>query len=204
MSDFHDSHPFSHKWTGIRGTSGGLTLFKAFSELYHNDRDSQKGNDSGYSYTKSYFDAETKTSYILHWSASNGISQIEHLFSLGNTIHKKGADNIGDKNHGHAASVAFFNPTVMYSESKALSNGNYQSLSFKVKEFDDRVEKMNTGEETDYRAISVKEYMKIRRDKDEMQHEIITKIKNSIDDNEMKSDLELILDSNKAILALIA
>ena len=198
MSDFHDSHPFSHKWTGIRGTSGGLTLFKAFSELYHNDRDSQKGNDSGYSYTKSYFDAETKTSYILHWSASNGISQIEHLFSLGNTIHKKGADNIGDKNHGHAASVAFFNPTVMYSESKALSNGNYQSLSFKVKEFDDRVEKMNTGEETDYRAISVKEYMKIRRDKDEMQHEIITKIKNSIDDNEMKSDLELILDSNKS------
>ena len=197
MSDFHDSHPFSHKWTGIRGSSGGLTLFKAFSELYHNDRDSQKGNDSGYSYTKSYFDTETKTSYLLHWSASNGITQIEHLFSLGNTIHKKGADNIGDKNHGHAASVAFFNPTSMYSESKALSNGNYQSLSFKVKEFDDRVEKMNTGEETDYRAISVKEYMTIRRDKDEMQHEIITRIKNSIDDNEMKSDLESILDSNK-------
>ena len=194
MTDFHDSQPFSHKWTGIRGTSGGLTLFKAFSEWYHNDCDSQK--DSGYSYTKSYFDVDTKTAYILHWSGSSGISQIEHLFSLGSTIVKKSSDNIGDKNHGHAAAVAFFNPTSMYSES--LADGKYQSLTFKVKDFDDRVEKMNTGEETDYRAISVKDYMSIKREKNALYHEITTKIKDSIVDSEMKSDLESIMASNKS------
>jgi len=198
MSDFHDSQPFSHKWTGIRGSSGGLTLFKAFSEIWHNDRDSQKSNTSGYSYTKSYLDPITKSAYILHWSGSSGIGEIEHLFSLGSTIYKKGADNIGDKNHGHAAAIAFFNPTSMYSETKALTDNKYQSLNFKVKEFDDRVESMNTGEETDYRAISVKDYMTIRRDKSASQHDIITKIKNSIVDTEMKLDLESILDSSKS------
>ena len=198
MSNFHDSHPFSHKWNTIRETSGGLTLFKAFSELYHNDRDSQAENSSGYSYTKSYFDATTKTAHLLHISGSTGISEIEHLFSLASTIRKKGVNNIGDKNHGHAAAIAFFNPTTMYSETRSLADGKYQSLMFRVKDFDKRVEKMNTGEENDYRAISVKDYMSIKREKDGAYNEILTKIKDSIVDSEMKTVLESILDSSKS------
>ena len=196
-TNHHDSFPFSKMWTSIRETTGSLTLFKAFSEWYHNDVDSQKEKGSGYSYTKSYFDPITKTAYVLHWSGSSGIGEIKHLFSLGNTIPKKGANNIGDKNHGHAAAVGYFNPTCIYSESRALSDGNYQSLTFNVKAFDKHVEKMKTGEITDYRKISVDDYMNGQYQKNIAHQDIITKIKASIVDNDMKSDLESILNSSK-------
>jgi len=57
---------------------------------------------------------------------------------------------------------------------------------------------MNTGEENDYRAISVKDYMSIKRAKDEAYNETIKKIKDSTTDIEMKTDLESILDSSKS------
>ena len=189
----HNSHPFSMKWAQIKGKSGGMNLPKALTEFFDNDIDSQlKG---GYTYMKSMMNPLTGKASLAIWSGGMGLKDIAHLYGLGVTIPKKGEGNIGDKNHGHSAAVAFMSPETIYSESRA--DGEVNALEFKCEAFNERVETMNTCENPDYRSIDVQEYMTVTSSRQDLYAGALSNLVKSVRTSELKDSMTAILNLTK-------
>lgn len=189
----HNSHPFSMKWAQIKGKSGGMNLPKALTEFFDNDIDSQLKD--GYTYMKSIMNPLTGKASLAIWSGGMGLKDIAHLYGLGSTIPKKGEGNIGDKNHGHSAAVAFMSPETIYSESR--SDGQVNALEFKCEAFNARVETMNTCENPDYRSIDVQEYMTVTSSRQELYAGALSNVVKSLRTSELKDSMSAIINLTK-------
>ena len=194
----NNSQPYSLTWAQIRHKSGGLNLPKAVTEFIDNDIDAQKENSNGYSFMKSYYNESENIGYVAFWSESTGLTDIAHLYGLADEIVKKGDNNIGDKNHGHSAAVAYIRPNSIYSETKVLATQEIHSLEFKVAEFDARVENMNTGIEHDYRNIDVTSSMIVMNNKNQHFNTVLQIIANAVRTEDLKDDLLSIINGTKS------
>jgi hypothetical protein len=150
-------HPFSMKWNSIRQEAGGMSIAKAITEGIDNDIDANATE----TYIKSWKDPMSLTAYLLTFNNGNGLDDLPHLFGLGEKILKKAETKIGNYNHGHAATVGYFNPTSYHAYSKTSSSAP-KLLNFQVQDFDNDVAALSRGGgNSDYRAVDHTKYMSV-------------------------------------------
>ena len=193
-----NSIPFSMKWAQNKGTAGGMNTQKAFTEIIDNDIDSQRGKVGGYSFGKSMIDIESGTVYFLLWGGGDGLTDLPHVFGLGDSTPKKSSSMIGNFNHGHTATVAYFNPSAYHALSKtALTNSRV--LAFRTKEFDTAVNDLGTDDSAThcYRQVNVNDYMTVSDDCSEI-FDCLNEIAQKIRDPLVKADLLSICKNEKA------
>ena len=187
MSVIQSGHPFSMKWNSIRQGAGGMSIAQAMTEGYDNDIDAL----AKVTYTKSWVDLATQTTYLLNFNDGNGLDDLPHLFGLGAKTPKKAETMIGNFNHGHAAMVGFFNPTSYHAYSKTTSSAS-SVLDFNVQGFDNGVSSISRGGNSDYRSVDIKDYISVSPSVDEI-NSTLTHIANHTVHAEMKTFLKQII-----------
>ena len=180
--------PFSMKWNSIRQGAGGMSIPKAKTEGFDNDIDAH----ATVTYTKSWVDKMTKTTYLLDFNNGDGLDDLPHLFGLGTKTPKKPETMIGNYNHGHTAMVGFFNPTSYQAYSKTVSSAP-SVLDFRVQAFDSAVASLSCGSgSSDYRSVDVNKFMSVSTSVTDI-NSTLSYIANSIRNTDMKTFLQQII-----------
>jgi hypothetical protein len=175
MSSIREGRPFANTYKACRGSAGGMTLSKAYTEGVDNSFDA--GSSVHYTGLVSVDD----TQVFFELNDAPGLLKMPHLYGLAKDAPvKTEKSDTGMFNSGHTAETGFFDPKQAYSESAV--GGAMYNLKFEAAGFVNAYE----ANADDMAKTDVNEYMSCGRERGMETNELLVKICEKITHPEVK------------------